>query len=177
MAANAIPQVSIVFASEIDVAATVRVVNAAFRTHVILTADRTSDEDIANELWPGTRFIQICEGDELAATAAVSPGLTLPALLMDDFPGIEATSSLYFGMAAVKPERMGHRLGARLLAEAEALARAEGFVRVILTTMEEMGNVAYYSRFGYRTVSVRELRAGYGSLVRSAHLHGMVKPL
>ncbi|MEX0784588.1 MAG: GNAT family N-acetyltransferase [Dehalococcoidia bacterium] len=163
-------------AAEIDLAATVEVMNAAFRRHLFLAEDRTSLEGIVEELAPGCRFVQVFEGERLVGTASITPGATAH-VEEHKFPGIDIPRSLYFGMAAVRPDRMGEGIGRRLVAESERVARAEGFDRIILTTIEEMGNVAYYGGFGYRSVSIKELPAGYWSLTIPTHEHGMAKEL
>ncbi len=169
-------ELRVIPAAELDLAATVDVVNAAFRRHAILSEGRTSLEDIAEELWPDCRFLQVFDGDRLVGTASITPGVSAPAD-PEEFPGIDIPRSLYFGMAAVSPARMGGGIGARLLAEAERIAREEGFERVILTTLEEMGNVVYYERFGYHTLFVRALPAGHWGLTIPTHEHGMAKEL
>ena len=163
-------------ANEIDLLATVTVINAAFRRHTILAEDRTSVDAITEEFWPGCRFVQAFDGDELVGTASIAPGDVAP-VTAGEYPGIGLARCLYFGIAGVRPGRMGGGIGAALLAETERIARAEGFHRVILTTIEEMGNVAYYNRFGYRTVSVEELAIGHWSLTIPTHFHCMVKDL
>jgi GNAT superfamily N-acetyltransferase len=72
---------------------------------------------------------------------------------------------------------MGDGIGRRLLGEAERIAVDEGLDRVILTTIEEMGNVAYYARFGYGSVSIHALPVGYWGLTIPTHEHGMAKEL
>lgn len=163
-------------AAEIDIPATVALINAAFRVHPILLDDRTSEESIVDELWPGCRFVQVFEDDTLVGTASITPGATAP-VEGHEFPGIVVPRSLYFGLAAVRPDRMGDGIGARLLAETERIARSEGFDQVILTTLEEMGNVDYYQRIGYRTVSIQDLPSGHWSLTIPTHYHGMAKDL
>jgi GNAT superfamily N-acetyltransferase len=158
----------------VDLAETVDVLNAAFRRHSFLARDRTSLEEISTELVPESRLVQVLDDGVLVGTATVTPAL---AAHVDShkFPGIDLSRSLYFGMAGVRPDRMGDGVGQRLLAAAEQIAREEGFDRVILGTVEEMGNVAYYGRFGYRSVSIRELPTGYWGLTIPTHDHGMVK--
>ena len=169
-------ELHIIPAGEVDLEATVEVLNAAFRRHTFLAESRTSLEGIVDELWPGCRFLQVFEDGALVGSASITPGVTAPA---DDhhFPGIDIPRSLYFGMAGVRPDRMGGGIGSRMLSESEAIATREGFEHVILTTIEEMGNVAYYERFGYRSVSVTPLPVGYWGLTIPAREHGMVKDL
>jgi len=58
---------------------------------------------------------------------------------------------------AVDPACQGQGLGRRLIAWAEAEARARGFSRVVLyTNMAMRGNLALYPRLGYREVARRE---------------------
>ena len=166
----------IVPAAEIDIPATVAVINAAFRVHPILAEDRTSEESIVDELWPGCRFVQVFEDGTLVGTASVTPGASAP-IEGHEFPGIDIPRSLYFGLAAVSPQRMGGGIGGRLLAETERIARSEGFDGVILTTLDEMGNVDYYQRFGYRSVSIHDLPSGQWSLTIPTHYHCMAKDL
>src|SRR5690606_5937665 len=115
----------------------------------ILAQDRTSLERIGDELDGPCRLVQVLDGDALVGTATISPGHAGHAD-PEKFPGIELSRSLYFGMAGVRPDRMGQGVGGRLVRETERIARAEGFDHVILSTIEEMGNVDYYGRFGYR---------------------------
>ncbi|MGE5595177.1 MAG: GNAT family N-acetyltransferase [Hyphomicrobiales bacterium] len=162
--------------SEIDLAATVEVLNAAFRTYDFLGADRTSLEEIGHELAPESKVMQVFDNGRLIATATLTPAeIAQPE--REKFPGIDYARSAYFAMAGVLPERMGEGLGRRLVAEAERLARVAGFERMILSTIEEMGNVAYYGKLGYESVSVRELPPGYWGLTITAHEHGMARAL
>jgi GNAT superfamily N-acetyltransferase len=174
--ANPTLALRIIPAAEVDLAATVGVLNAAFRRHTFLGEDRTSLEHIADELPPGCRLLQVFDGDELIGTASITPGSTAH-VEQHKFPGIDISRSLYFGMAGVRPDRMGGGVGGRLLAEAERIAQAEGFDRVILMTIEEMGNVAYYQRFGYGSVSIKALPAGYWGLTIPTHEHAMAKEM
>jgi GNAT superfamily N-acetyltransferase len=162
--------------AEVDLAATVDVVNAAFGIYEFLQESRTSLEGIGEELHEGCRFLQVFEGGDLVATACVTPGATA-GVAPEEFPAIDIHGALYFGLAGVRPDRMGGGIGRRLVEEAHRIARDEGFERIILTTIEEMGNVAYYKRFGYRSVYMRQLPAGYWSLTKPVHYHAMVKEL
>lgn len=171
-------ELRILGADEVDLAVTVDVVNAAFATYEFLSEPRTSMDGhgIEDEIHPGCRFLQVFHGGELVGTACVTPGATAD-VNSEEFPGIDLTSSLYFGLAGVRPDRMGDGIGRQLVAEAERIARSEGFERIILTTIEEMGNVAYYERFGYRSVFVRELPVGHWGLTIPTHYHGMASEL
>ncbi len=166
----------IISPGDVDLVATVDVLNAAFGTYEFLSEERTSLDGIQEELHLGCRFLQVFEGGDLVGTACVTPGPT-SGVDANEFPGIDIERALYFGMAGVRPERMGAGIGRQLVVEADRLARSEGFERIILTTIEEMGNVAYYQRFGYRSVYVRELPVGYWGLTKPVHHHGMVREL
>jgi GNAT superfamily N-acetyltransferase len=171
-------ELRILTAEEVDLAATVEVVNAAFATYEFLSEPRTSMDGhgIEDEVHPGTRFLQLLDRSELVGTACITPGKTA-GVEAHEFPGIDTARALYFSLAGVRPGRMGAGIGRWLVDEAERIAREEGFERLILTTIEEMGNVAYYERFGYRSVYVRELPAGYWGLTIPTHYHAMVKEL
>jgi GNAT superfamily N-acetyltransferase len=162
--------------TDVDLPSTVDVLNAAFGIYEFLEESRTSLDSIGDELHDGCRFLQVFEGDELVGTACVTPGATA-GIDPVEFPGIDLPSSLYFGLVGVRPDRMGGGIGRRLCEAAERIARAEGFQRIILTTIEEMGNVAYYGRLGYQSVYVKDLPVGYWSLTKPVHYHGMVKEL
>jgi predicted N-acetyltransferase YhbS len=146
---------------EIDTGAPVAVLNDAFQRHAFLENDRTSVATLGRELHPASRLIQAFEDGELVGTGTITPALD-EYLDETKFRGVELSRSLYFGMAAVRRERMGQGVGTRLLAESEQLAWDQGYAQVILTTIEEMGNVAYYQRFGYESVSMNELPAAIG---------------
>jgi GNAT superfamily N-acetyltransferase len=170
-------ELRIVEPAGVDLPRTVKLINAAFAVYEFLAEPRLSMHGgIEEEIHPGCRFIQVFEDGELVGTACVTPGETA-ALEAHEFPGIDLARGLYFGLAAVSPGRMGGGIGGRLVAEAERIARDEGFARLMLTTIEQMGNVAYYERFGYRSVYVQELPAGHWGLTIPTHYHGMVKEL
>jgi predicted N-acetyltransferase YhbS len=159
---------------EINIPATVAVLNDAFRRHAFLGTDRTSADTIGEELHASSRLVQAFEGNDLVGTGAVTPALD-EDLDAAKFPGIDLSHALYFGMAAVRRDRMGRGVGAQILAESERVARQRGDTHIILMTVREMGNVAYYHRFAYETVSVHELPAGYWGLTIPTHEHAMAK--
>lgn len=161
---------------EIDVEATVAVLNAAFRRHTILGRDRTSVGELPHELAATSRIIQAFEADAIVGTVTITPALDEP-LEPHSFPGIDRERALHVSMAGVRPDRMGRGIGASLLARADSIASADGYTHMILSTIEEMGNVEYYARFGYQTVSVQELPAGYWGLTIPTHEHAMARLL
>ncbi len=162
--------------TEADLRATAEVLNAAFAKHQLLTVERTTPDRLVDELGTNARLIQAFVQGELVGTAMVAPadGAEIDAELL---PGIDRAQSLYFGMAAVRPDQMRQGIGRRLLERSEAIAREDGFGRVVLKTVEELGNVAYFREHGFGSAAVRVLPAGYAGLAAPAHEHGMVKPL
>jgi GNAT superfamily N-acetyltransferase len=161
---------------EIDVEATVAVLNAAFRRHAILGRDRTSLGELPHELVATSRVIQAFEANRLVGTLTVTPALDEP-LEPHSFLGIDRERALHVSMAGVRPDRMGRGIGGRLLANADRIAGTGGYTHTILSTIREMGNVDYYARFGYQTVSIQELPAGYWGLVIPTHEHAMARTL
>lgn len=70
----------------------------------------------------------------------------------------EALSSFYVNVLATLPEARGHGLGARLVAIAEAIARAEGLSRVsIIVADNNAGARRLYARLGYREAARRPM--------------------
>lgn len=161
---------------EADLRATAEVLNAAFAQHQLLTIERTWPDRIADELGTNARLIQGFVQGELVGTAMVAPA-DMADIDAELLPGIDRTQSLYFGMVAVRPDWMRQGIGRRLLERAEAIAREDGFGRVVLKTVEELGNVAYFRQHGFGSAAVRVLPAGYAGLAAPAHEHGMVKPI
>ncbi len=71
---------------------------------------------------------------------------------------------LYLAELAVLPEAAGRRLGARLIAEVEAVAAARGCRWLLLTTFRDIPwNAPYYARLGFGEVPAAEIGPGLRS--------------
>lgn len=83
-------------------------------------------------------------------------GRLVGCLFADDRDG-----ALYVGKLAVEPARQGERIGARLMAAAEALARARRLPALELETRVELtGNHAAFARMGFAKIA-EKAHAGY----------------
>jgi GNAT superfamily N-acetyltransferase len=78
--------------------------------------------------------------------------------------GYPAPADLYFGIASVHPRAQRRGIGRMLLSRAESLGIEEGFNRVVLTTVRELGNVEYYEAAGYDVVASERFPAGHYSI-------------
>ena len=114
--------------SEIDPVAVATLINAAFRRYPIMSGDRTSPEDLPDEVGPAAEFLQLTRGSALVGTAMIKPaadaGLEDRALWARSGQALD--DALYFGLAAVDPVEMGSGIGKRLVSEAEAIAAERG---------------------------------------------------
>jgi GNAT superfamily N-acetyltransferase len=115
---------------------------------VVAAADPDLDKRLSDELDRGNA----------AATPGVAPARELTVRLLDDAGELAAGMSGWtwgaaagIGMTWVREEARGAGLGARLLAEFEAEARARGCTPVFVTsfTFQAPG---FYERHGYREI-------------------------
>ncbi len=91
--------------------------------------------------------------------------------------GMELREALYFGLAAVRPDAMGHGIGRQLVAEAERIGRERGYRSMVLTTMREFGLVAYYQPQGYAVAGFEDYAAGHWGMTVPHRVAYMVKAL
>ncbi|MBV2364330.1 GNAT family N-acetyltransferase [Streptomonospora nanhaiensis] len=141
-------------ADEADIPLLVELVNSAYRGDSsrkgwtteadLLGGQRVDAEGIAELLArPGTRVIVAEVGGDPVACCELAGG-----------PGADgaAGGDAYFGMFCVRPDAQGGGLGARVLAEAERVARQEfGCRRMRMTVLHQREDlIAFYERRGYR---------------------------
>ncbi|MCU0491924.1 MAG: GNAT family N-acetyltransferase [Chloroflexaceae bacterium] len=121
----------------------VPLVNRAYARHwELFPVERTTVEGFVEET---------AESDCLLLSNEATGRLVGFARLMDE------GDELYLGMVAIAPECHGQGLGTRLLQAVEMVARQRGKRSVWLTSIYEIGNVAYYERRGYH-VEKREVQ-------------------
>jgi N-acetylglutamate synthase-like GNAT family acetyltransferase len=72
---------------------------------------------------------------------------------------------LYLGLAAIELTQQSRGYGARLLQAIEEIAKQRQLARLMLISVEEIGNVDYYTRQGFRVIEREKQPAGtWGSL-------------
>jgi predicted N-acetyltransferase YhbS len=164
-AANSPPSGSTVrirTASDADVAALARLINAAFVVEQVV--------------FEGNRV------DDLGVRAYMSGGTFLVAEESDGLTGcvyIETRNDRsYLGLLSVQPERQGAGLGRQLVTAGESLARESGSrvmdLRVISARGEKL--LPFYERLGYKVVRTEPFPANLVAKVAS-HYILMSKPL
>jgi ribosomal protein S18 acetylase RimI-like enzyme len=162
--------VEVVPAIEVDVAQAVELANAAFSVHPLVLESRTSVERFAEEYPPGARFLVTHDQAGMVGMAMVaSARMELFGFSPDTetkvvAAGYPAPGDLYFGIASVHPRGQRRGIGRALLGGAESLAADEGFRRVVLTTVRELGNVEYYEAAGYEVVASEVFPPGHYSI-------------
>lgn len=144
--------------ADADLAELAALINRAFGIYAFLTAERTSPEGIADEAGNSGKFILAETNDRLVGCAMIRPAEDSGRVLTRG--GTEADrDTLYFGLAAVEPALMRSGIGHQLVAFAEREAVHRGFHKLLLGTVREMGNVAYYEALGYRTTALQRFPA------------------
>ncbi|MCC6421134.1 MAG: hypothetical protein IT429_23100 [Gemmataceae bacterium] len=167
--------IRLVPADEVDRAAAVALINAAFRRYNILHVDRTSPEQFAAELGDTGELLVFERGTRLVASALIRSARELyPDPAANPF-SVSVHDALYFGLAAVDPLEMNSGFGRRLTAEAERLAAERGFALVALSTVREFGLVDYYARRGYIMTAFEDHPAGHWGIVVPHRVAYMVK--
>lgn len=160
--------------SEADPVALAALINDAYKKYPFMRESRTSPDGLEAEMVGGD-LILASEASGLLGCALVRPSL--------DGDWLEGTEdhrhpgSFYFGLAAVSRVAQGRGVGRKLVAEAERLGVERNFQRMVLTTLEEMGNVRYYNLLGYRSVASRAFEAGHWGMAIPHSYHVMVKDL
>jgi GNAT superfamily N-acetyltransferase len=162
---------------EIDCEAVAALVNAAFHRYPIMTGDRTSAAELAEEAGGTGEFIQVWRGERLVGTAMVRPATEIYAAGELPLALGALQQSLYFGLAAVDPMEMNSGIGKRLVAEAERIAAERGYAQVVLETMREFGLVEYYARQSYVVVTFNDFEAGHWAITVPHRTCKMVKAL
>jgi len=149
-------------ASEEDVPALARLINAAFVVEQVV--------------FDGNRV------DDLGVRAYTSGGTFLVAEGSDGLAGcvyIETRGDRsYLGLLSVQPRRQGAGLGRQLVAAAENLARESGSHVMDLRVISARGDqlLPFYQRLGYEVVRTEPFRADLVTKVPS-HYILMSKPL
>ena len=149
-------------ASEEDVPALARLINAAFVVEQVV--------------FDGNRV------DDLGVRAYMSGGTFLVA---EDYDGLAGCVYIethgdrsYLGLLSVQPRRQGAGLGRQLVAAAENLARESGSHVMDLRVISARGDqlLPFYQRLGYEVVRTEPFRADLVTKVPS-HYILMSKPL
>jgi predicted N-acetyltransferase YhbS len=150
------------------------IVNRAFHTHPLMNGgNRTSPDNLIQESGAEGGFILASIEGQVVATAMVRPVNAL-----DGAPGYTPTpEALYFGLAGVERTRMRSGLGAKLVGEAERIARERGLTHVALNTLHEFDLVPYYARKGYIVLNDEPFEAGHWGLGAPHTVCHMEKPL
>jgi GNAT superfamily N-acetyltransferase len=156
------PDLRIRLGSDDDVAALVRLINAAFVVEQVVFEGNRVDELGVRAYMSGGTFLVAGDSDELTGCVYVETRNTRS----------------YLGLLSVQPDRQGRGIGRRLVAEAENLARESGSrimdLRVISARGEQL--LPFYERLGYAFVRTEPFPA---HLVTKAPSHYilMSKPL
>ena len=161
-------------ADQVDPGGLAELMNDAYRKYSFMTVDRTSAEVLGEEA-AGGDFILAESGEEMTGCAFVRP--SLQGEWWEGAADHRHAGALYFGLAAVARNAQGKGVGRRLVAEAERLGHERNYQRMILTTLEEMGNVRYYEDLGYRSIARHGFEAGHWGMTIPHTHHVMVKDL
>jgi len=140
--------------AQCDVAELAALINAAFRRHPVMESDRTSPEDLLDEVGAGEMLLIERDG-QLVACAMVQP-----ASAMSEERNSQS-DAFYFGLAAVDSAWTGTGLGKRLVRESEAIARQRGFKLMTLGTLREFGLPQFYEKLGYQVIGFADYEAGH----------------
>ena len=176
MADPSILKLQLVHASAVDVGRVAAVVNAAFAVYPFMGGDRTTAEEIAEEMGESGEFILASEDGAIVGCAMIRPSLDVD-WGVDSGAAINAADAVYLGLVAVEPRIRKQGLGRRMITEAERIARERGFARMVLGTVAEMGNVAYYEPMGYAVVDRTRFGAGHWEMTIDHEFCVMVKAL
>lgn len=159
----------------IDPAAVASLINDAYTKYPFMREPRTTPGRLLDELGDGELILAEDRG-ELAGCAIVCPSLDVHST--EGMPGdYRHASTLYLGLAAVSRKAQGRGVGRRLVAEAEKLAAERCYCRVLLGALVEMGNVDYYAKLGYRTLSKDRFEAGHWGLSIEHWRHLMARDI
>lgn len=165
---------TLVPSATVDRDAAARLINAAFGIYSFLLEGRTSPEALSEEMGDSGELIAARLDGRMVGCAMIRPD-------RDVLHGFEPhvhegdPSALYFGLAAVAVSLMRSGIGRRLVTKAEEEARRRGYAKVVLGTLEEMGNVTYYESLGYRSVAVQAFKPGHYGISIPHRLHEMEK--
>ncbi|HTZ28974.1 MAG TPA: GNAT family N-acetyltransferase [Streptosporangiaceae bacterium] len=136
------------FAQPADVAAIVALVESAYRGESS-RAGWTTEADLLDG--------QRTDADAISAVIAGPDGVMLLAEVGGQLAGCcqlerRPRAEAYFGTFAVRPSGQGQGWGARILAEAERLARDEwGAGTMVMSVLDQrLDLIAWYERRGYR---------------------------
>ena len=139
------------------------VVNRAFATYPFIKGDRTSAADLELEAGPNAEFILAeCEG-ELTGSIMLRPASEMPGVDEGRY-GVDLSSALYLGLAAVRPLAMGAGIGRGLIERAVELARERGYQSVVFGTVREFNLEPFYERLGFHVATVEQYPAGHWNL-------------
>ena len=169
-ATSAARTVEVVPATEVDVPRAVALANAAFGVHELVTQPRTSVDLFPEECPPGARLLIVSEGEAMIGMAMIVTahvemfGFSEKVAQHVSNLGYPGKTDLYFGIASVHPSGQGKGVGRALLRRTEEVAAQEGFDRVVLTTVRELGSVEYYERGGYTVVASEIFAPGHYSI-------------
>lgn len=120
------------------VAQIIGLVNRAYARHSWLFPNpRTDPVDFQDEAAGKELILLSGPGEKLIGSALIHP----------------EGEALYLEMVAVDHELRGKGYGARLLQIAEDTAKQRGFTKLKLISAQEIGNVDYYVRYGFRVTS------------------------
>lgn len=165
----------VIAGAEADHTALADLINAAFAVYPFMQVRRTSPGGVAEELGDTGEMILAEAAGALAGCAMVRPSLEV------EWEGTKSdvrnAEAMYLGLVSVQPNGMRRGLGRSLVAEAERIAVARGFRKMVLGTLVEMGNVDYYERVGYRTEAYEDFPPGHWGVTISHRYCGMVKDL
>lgn len=152
-------------------------INAAFAIYPFSSEPRLASVPVFEEqAGPTASFVVARVGGTAVGCAMICPAVG-KEWDVGEGRGITSPEALYLGLAAVSPALRKGGIGKALLAEAEHEASRRGFSRIVLGTVAEMGNVAYYAALGYRSVDTRHFEAGHWGLRIPHEVHVMEKRL
>lgn len=160
--------------SEVDPVAIAELINDAYKKYPFMSESRTSPDGVVAEMAGGDLILAETESG-LVGCALVRP--SLDGDWLEEAEDQRHAGSFYFGLAAVVRNAQGTGVGKRLVAEAERIGRERNFQRMLLTTLEEMGNVNYYNLLGYRSISRHVFVVGHWGMTIPHTHHVMAKDL
>lgn len=156
----------------------VELINAAFFVYPFMKEPRTSPEGIAEELCDGAMFVLASDSNANVIGCAMVRPVSGVDWGVEPLPEpANHASGAYLGLVAVDPAARKGGVGKRLVAAAEDAARALGYHAMLLGTLAEMGNVAYYEAMDYHTVAAYEFEAGHWGVSIPHNYHIMERLL